>query len=179
MPDKFTFNVLHPNGSVVQREYPLTAPLADVHADLSSLYHPDDPLSKASQPTAEGAIENSESFQSQANAAWNAVNRGLNNSAESGFSVDRKGRTGPLKTKITPPGKIPQDDISFNPDDLGVFHTHPDSTSRAPSQNDITAAKQIRKTIWVGSSNGLYSIDPGGKVTQVFNKADWMKSKKK
>ena len=40
------------------------------------------------------------------------------------------------------------------------------------------ADKKTHKSVWVVSKDGLYAVDPAGKVTQEF-KVDWLNERKK
>jgi hypothetical protein len=57
---------------------------------------------------------------------------------------------------------VPKDKITFKTSDLGVVHTHPNSSIPGPSKNDIEAAKKIRKTVWVTPKGGSYAVEPDG-----------------
>jgi hypothetical protein len=168
--------VLHPSGEVHNLAVPEGTPLSDLHDALNDAGYAT-PLANP-QPTAAGAIENSDQFRNQSDAAWKAVNKGFNTYAESGFSVGKDGNAGPLRTEVTPrmPGQtvIDRDKINFKTSDLGVVHTHPDNSVPGPSQNDIAAAKKIGKTIWVTSQGGLYSVEKDGNVTRIFKSENWM-----
>jgi hypothetical protein len=168
--------VLHPNGSVDSIAVPHDTPIPDLHAALADYYLPD--LGKSSQPTADGAVENSPAFKQRAQQAWDAAVRGVRPDIESGFEVGRTGNAGPIQTQITPRGSTPQDKIQLlSPNSLGVLHTHPNTSVSSPSPGDIAAAKAAHKTVWLTSRDGLFSVDPGGKVTRIFTSDNWMKGK--
>jgi len=42
-----------------------------------------------------------------------------------------------------------------------------------PSELDVTIAKTTDKMVYVGSRDGLYSVDPDGNVRHVFSKINW------
>jgi hypothetical protein len=48
-------------------------------------------------------------------------------------------------------------------------------SANKPSKNDIEAAKQTKKNVWVVSQSGLWSVDPSGNVANVYSDPDWMK----
>jgi hypothetical protein len=130
------------------------------------------------QPTASGAVENSDAFRNRSSEAWKAVGKGFNPITESGFAMHKLGNASPLRTQTTPqmPGQtgIDRDKITYKTSDTGVVHTHPNNSVPGPSQNDIAAAKKIGKTIWVTSQNGLYSVEKDGKITHIFKSDKWM-----
>jgi hypothetical protein len=74
------------SGDIHNVAVPQDASLEDFHAALSADPNYLHPFPTA-QPTAAGALENSEDFRNQSKAAWDAVNKGGNPFAESGFSV--------------------------------------------------------------------------------------------
>lgn len=163
-------SIVHPSGDVHELNLPANTPVADLHNSLSDYYH--------SEPTAAGALENSADFRNQARASWDAVNKGGNPYAESGFSVYNDGGASSLHTEIHPQTSgMPmqwKDKIAYGKDDLAIVHTHPNASSDKPSANDAEAAKKIKKPIYVTSRTGLWVVTPDGKVSQVFNKSDWM-----
>ena len=55
--------------------------------------------------------------------------------------------------------------------------THPNDRTDKPSVDDIEIAKRVHKTIFVVSRSGLWAVDPGGVVSQVFKNSDWMSQK--
>jgi proteasome lid subunit RPN8/RPN11 len=163
--------VLHPSGNVDQIAVPENTPVADLHDALSDYYH--------EQPSASSAVENSDSFKQAAQEAWKRTAYGQNPLVESGFAVDKNGQSVMAHTETSPKGAVPSETLKYPPGAVGVLHTHPDSTSPRPSQNDIDAAKRVNKTVWVASKRGLFSVNPtNGEVTQVYNDPDWMKAKR-
>jgi hypothetical protein len=167
--------VLHPDGGVDNIAVPADTPIPDLHAALTDYYLPD-LGQQSSQPTADGAVENSPAFKQRAQQAWDAAVRGVRPDVESGFEVGRTGNAGPLQTQLTPRGSTPQDKIQLSsPNSLGVLHTHPNTSVSSPSPGDIAAAKAAHKTVWLTSRDGLFAVDPGGKVTRIFTSDNWMK----
>jgi hypothetical protein len=67
--------------------------------------------------------------------------------------------------------------MGVSPSASGTVHTHPSTGgfSDKPSKNDIEAAKQTKKNVWVVSQSGLWSVDANGAVTNVFSDPDRMK----
>jgi hypothetical protein len=126
------------------------------------------------QPTADGAVENSPLFRTTARKAWDESVSGMDPTTEAAFEVDKTGATGLIRTERSPKGSIPKDRVEADPDSLGVVHTHPNAFTHGPSDNDIAAAKKAHKTIWVVSSGGLYSVDPGGNVEHVYKDPNWL-----
>ena len=183
MPDPNRFDSGHAllpvravNGDVHDVAIPDGTSLESVHSALSNdpKYLPD----FSTKPTAAGAVENSAQFRRSASDAWNAVSKGGNAAAESGYSVEADGGTSNIHTEVHPQtsgiATAQHDKISYQPDDFGINHTHPSSSSDRPSSNDVEAAKKIKKNIWVTSRTGLWNVDPNGKVTQVYDNSDWM-----
>jgi hypothetical protein len=152
--------------------------LEDFHAALSADPQYLHELNSA-QPTAAGALENSDDFRSQSKSAWDATSQGNSPNTESGFSVYSDGGASSLHTETHAQGtglaSQWKDKISYGPSDFGIVHTHPRVSSDKPSQNDIEAAKKIGKPIYVTSRSGLFMVRPSdGKVIQVFDNSDWM-----
>jgi hypothetical protein len=171
--------VQHPNGQVDQIAVPTDTSLEDLHGALSDAgYLHEFPTA---QPTAAGALENTEDFRAQSKAAWDAVNKGGNPYAESGFSVYNDGGASSLHTETHPQSAGmagPQrDKIAYGPSDFAIQHTHPNASSDKPSANDVEAAKKIKKPIYVTSRTGLWMASPDGKVTQVFKSPTWFTDK--
>jgi len=160
--------VLRPDtGKVDSIAVPENTPITDLHSALSDYYH--------EQPTSQGAVENSPAFKQAAQQAWKNAGEGGSPWVESGFGVSRTGVPGKINVQVSPPHTTPKDSITVNSNDLGVVHTHPDVSGGQPSPQDIAAAKQVHKFVWVASKDGLWSVSPHGEVTRVFNKSDWMK----
>ena len=175
--------VLHSDsGEIHDLAVPADMELNDLHgALLGSGYH-----ATETKPTAEGAVENSDAFrQSALKAANRAASAEVNvkhggEGGEAGFTVQNSGVTSPIDFQSDKSsresGHITQ---KITPDTLGALHTHDFRHQDTPSADDIAAAKMAHRTIWVTSRAGLFSVDPGGQVTQIFSKADWMNEKKK
>jgi proteasome lid subunit RPN8/RPN11 len=174
--------VQHPDGQADQIAVPSDTSLNDLRSALSDAgyLHP----FPTAQPAAAGALVNSGDFRNQSKAAWNAVNKGGNPWAESGFSVYGDGGASSLHTETHPAGAgmasacAWHDNISYGKDDFGIVHTHPNASSDKPSAGDVEAAKKIKKPIYVTSRTGLWMASPDGKVTQVFKSPTWLSDKK-
>jgi hypothetical protein len=166
MPDNknIVVPVLHPDsGDVHSIEVPHDLPVSQFHSALEDYY-------SESKPSREGSVEFSPAFQQQTAKAWQDSGSGSNPLAESGFSVARNGAVGPIQTNHSMFGQIPTDKIQLSsPNDLGVVHTHPDRFDSKPSDVDIKAAKTLKKTVWVASKFGLYSVSPDGSVTHIYD----------
>jgi hypothetical protein len=186
-PPHVVLSVAHPNGEIHDVAVPADTDLESLHSALGDGgYHHDlsdiEKLAPQKQPTASGALENSDDFRNQSKAAWDAVNKGGNPYTESGFSVYGDGGSSSLHTEVHPQGAGmagPQrDKISYGPTDFAIQHTHPNASSDKPSANDVEAAKKIKKPIYVTSRTGLWMASPDGKVTQVFKSPTWFSDKK-
>lgn len=165
---KVVIPVYHPSGEVHAIEMPAETPVSDFHSALADYYHQD-------VPTSNGSIENSPAFKEATQEAWKKTGYGQNPLVESGFAVDKDGQSVMPHSEMSPKGQVPQETLKYPPGAMGTVHTHPDSTSPKPSQNDINAAKTTHKTVWVASKRGLFAVDPAGQVTQVYSDPDWMK----
>ena len=84
--------VAHPSGEVHNVAVPADTDLDSLHSALGdSGYHHDlsdiQQIAPQKQPTAAGALENSDDFRNQSKAAWDATSQGNSPNTESGFSV--------------------------------------------------------------------------------------------
>jgi hypothetical protein len=176
--------ILHSDsGQIHDVAVPTDMELGDLHNILlNSGYH-----ATETKPTAEGAVENSDAFKQSATkaslmatTAENRVRSGHGEGGEAGFTVQRSGTTSPVDfqsdASSVASGHIKQ---KIQPEDLGALHTHDYRHSATPSVDDVEAARKAHRVIWVTSRAGLFSVDPSGKVEQIFSKADWMNEKKK
>jgi hypothetical protein len=172
--------ILHKDsGEVHDVAVPADLTLGDLHGILlNSGYH-----GAETKPTAEGAVENSDAFRRNAKKAvtqsvMGVVDKGKG--GEAGFTVQRSGTTSPVEWQPdedpTSSGHIKQ---KIESEDLGALHTHDYRHSATPSADDIEAAQKAHRVIWVTSRAGLFSVDPSGKVEQIFSKPDWYKQGKK
>jgi hypothetical protein len=104
-------------------------------------------------PVSWGACENSAEFRRSAADAWKALDKGGSPAAESGYSVGADGGTFNLHTEIHPPtsgiAELQHGRISYQPDDFGISHTYPNTSSDRPSANDIAAAEKIKRNVWL------------------------------
>ena len=173
--------VLHSDsGEIHDLAVPADMELNDLHgALLGSGYH-----ATETKPTAEGAVENSDDFRYAAKKASEQSSLGESGrggrEVEAGFVVPKQGKIGKVSAELNSSayksGHIHQ---TLSSDDLGALHTHDKFHNATPSDDDIATAKMAHRTIWVTSRAGLFGVDPGGQVTQIFSKADWMNEKKK
>jgi len=181
MPDKFdsghvVLPVVHPDG-LHDIAVPKDTMLDDLHSSLmDSDYHLSIPAPKS--PTAEGSIEHSESFRKTAFDAWQMADLGRK-SGEAGTYLDAGGKPGKLAWNDSPRGERGSVKITEPTDAMGSIHTHPNDRIDKPSDDDREIAKRVKKTIFVVSRSGLWSVDPIGVVTQVFQGPGWMEKKKK
>jgi hypothetical protein len=166
--------VLHSSGDVHNIAVPEDTPLTDLHSALAKDYSRPAIEGQEKQPAAEGAVENSPLFRATSRKAWDSVTSGMDPTVEAGFDVDKNGRVGPIQTQRTSKGTIPNDTVDVDSDSLGAVHTHPNGYIQGPSDKDIAAAKQARKTVWVVSAGGLYSVDPGGSVSHIYKDPNWL-----
>lgn len=163
--------VVHPDGDIHAIAVPEGTDLSDLHDALteSGYIHPN-------APTKEGTLEYSPAFRKTAQAAMNRMHLTgtLGNIGEVATYFDANGNPGPLTHSddqiATVTHKVPIDAPY-------LMHTHPDRKSGRPSQQDIDNAKNLHKTSYVVSKDGLQAIDPSGQVTQVFSRPDWETAK--
>jgi hypothetical protein len=182
MPDKFdsghvVIPVLHPSGDVHEISAHEDTTLDDLHTSLVNDYAPM-PVKQPAQPTAEGSIEHSEPFRKTAFDAWQMADLGRK-SGEAGTSFDSKGNPGKLAWNDSPRGERASVKITEPEDAMGSIHTHPNDRIDKPSDDDREIARRVHKTVFVVSRSGLWSVDPAGAVTQVFQSPGWMEKKKR
>jgi hypothetical protein len=113
-------------------------------------------------------------FWKAARKAWRAIWNGTAR-YETGFSIDENGRPGELQSSefATHDGLSHVRLISrFNATD--TFHSHNNYGNPRPSELDIYIVKTTHKMVYVGSRDGLYSVDPNGNVHHVFHTVNWL-----
>jgi len=115
-------------------------------------------------------------FRKAARNAWRATSNGTAR-YETGFSIDENGRPGELQISrfqsVDSLNHINHVRLISRSNDLGTFHIHNNYTYSKPSELDINIAKTTQKTVYVGSREGLYSVDPEGNVRHVFSTLTW------
>jgi hypothetical protein len=130
--------------------------------------------------TAEGAIENQPSFLHAARQAMMERGQAGRPNQESGFTVDQRGQVSKVSSQDNqnrPAGTAGSMKQQVGPDTLLALHTHPDAGDSRPSPQDIQAAKQTGKQIYVESRDGLFGIDAQGNVTHIYNGTQWLNKK--
>lgn len=163
-------NVARPNGNTHAIAVPEDTDLADLHSSLvDSGYRFPEP-----QPTAAGAVENSEKFRKAANDAWVSTKSGLDK-AEAGFWVGATGGTVPTAKTPHSAGDYGHEDQIAPLSALGAVHTHDRSLHSEPSPGDIKTAQKNHTNVWVVSAGGLYQVDRNGAVTHIFKSPSWMR----
>jgi hypothetical protein len=174
--------VLHPNGDVHNISVPEDTDLADLHSTLADAGYMHNALTSQTQPTANGALENSPAFKESARKAWSEVSYG-DLPQEAGFMVGKNGKMSPVQTGKEIGSKETTGSTVFHIPPEGVFatvHTHPRPAMnknwvQQPSPPDVDVAKNNKQNIYVVTSSGLWLAEPDGKVTHIFNNNDWMK----
>lgn len=168
------FPLLHPNipTSVFS---PITAPEFDAQPSFQNFQNPWLSLPQ-SQPLKQGALEYSDEFKKAAARAWMAAAGGLKRS-ESGFWIANNGQGGPISTWLDTKDGHPSARMDLPTEAMGLYHTHPNYANASPSSTDINSVRQAHTSMYVGSRDGLYGIDPGGQVTHIFSDPYWMTSK--
>ena len=157
------------DGQVDHIAFPIDTPIPELHSAL--LDHV-----QSKQPNRDDVLENQKSFKDSSRAAWSSVASGLV-AKEAGFNVDKYGRAGTIREHSARNGEVPSVEMGVSPQAMALVHTHPSvgGFSPRPSKNDIEVAKQTKKTVYVVGSQGLFAVDPGGDVTNVYSDPDWMK----
>jgi hypothetical protein len=166
--------VANPNGGVDHVAVPPDTDLGDLHNALSGAgYALDTPHAG---PTKEGSLEYSPQFRKVAADAWCTSGAGRQQ-GEAGAYLDTQGQ--PSKVQWQPEGGSSQArmGVSVPKSAPYLIHTHPNNRGSDPSPQDIQSATEKHKTIYVTSKAGLFAVDPGGKVSQVFRNSDWASEK--
>jgi hypothetical protein len=168
--------VLHPeSGEIHAIAVPPDVPVADLHAALSDYEHPalNDHLAQ-SQPTEQGALENSPAFKKAAADAWADTAYGKI-PEERGFMVSNSGDIGG-KTRAEVSAELGgKMNITISPDSFASFHTHPDglpltkNLTPKPSVPDKNVAYDNRLNVYVMSREGLYLADPSGQLHKIYD----------
>jgi len=157
-------------------------PLRDPPAATGERVEAQNGLEFASNPGAtngvqRAALEHSGAFKKAAKDAWNATRNGTK-AIEAGFSIDQYGRPGKIQTSMGDRGDAAHNlKIISSSTAMGTLHVHNKFGVPTPSENDIKAAKTLRKMVYVASREGLYSVDPDGNVLHVFDGEDWFNKK--
>jgi proteasome lid subunit RPN8/RPN11 len=118
-------------------------------------------------------LEHSAAFRKAARNAWRATWNGTAR-YETGFSIDQNGRPGELQSsEFASYDRLSHVAIISKSNALGTFHIHNNYGDPRPSKLDINIAKTTRKIVYVGSRDGLYSVDPNGNVRHLFSSPNW------
>lgn len=162
-------NVIHPSGDIHAIAVDPNLPVADLHSALVNANY----YQGAAQPTAEGALENSEAFRDAATKAWNEAGQGTK-MGEAAAIIQNNGKSIPLPYS---PGH--KNRIQILSSTIATLHTHPNGYGSRPSPEDIAGAQKTGKTFYVISRDGMFAIAPSGIVTQVFNSTSDISNRKK
>jgi hypothetical protein len=120
-----------------------------------------------------GFASHSLPFRKAAEVAWRATQNG-DAPFEAGFSINNDGSPGKLQLSLFAASHAATHlSIASDSSALGTLHVHNRFGEPTPSPGDIESAKLLRKTVFVESRAGLYSIDPDGNVLHVFPEEDW------
>jgi len=112
-------------------------------------------------------------FRKAARNAWRATWNGTAR-YETGFSIDENGRPGRLQSsEFAPKEGLSHVRLISKSNALGTFHIHNNYGDPRPSELDINIAKVTHKMVYVGSRDGLYSVDPDGNVRHLFSAVNW------
>jgi hypothetical protein len=117
-------------------------------------------------------IVHSAVFRKAAQDAWRAT---LDGTAryETGFYINERGLPGPQQSSKFADNGINHIKLAFRSDALATFHIHNNYGNPTPSALDINIAKRTHTMVYVGSRDGLYSVDPNGIVRHLFSDLDW------
>jgi len=67
----------------------------------------------------------------------------------------------------------------WHPATIAIVHTHPNSSSAKPQDEDITVANKFRVPIFTITSRGMYVYDPSTrKTSKVMDNLDWLEISK-
>ena len=120
-----------------------------------------------------GELVYSVAFRKAARNAWRATWNGTSR-YETGFSIDENGRPGELQSsEFASHDALSHVRLISRSNALGTFHIHNNYGNPRPSELDINIAKTTHKMVYVGSRDGLYSVDPDGNVRHLFSDLDW------
>ena len=112
-----------------------------------------------------GELVDSVAFRKAARNAWRATSNGTAR-YEAGFSIDENGRPGELQISrfqsVDSLNHVNHVRLVSRSNALGTFHIHNNYSYPRPSELDINIAKTTHKMVYVGSRDGLYSVDPEG-----------------
>jgi len=112
-------------------------------------------------------------FRKAARNAWRATWNGTAR-YETGFSIDENGRPGGLQSsEFATHDGLSHVRLVSRSKALGTFHIHNNYGDSKPSELDINIAKTTHKMVYVGSRDGLYSVDPDGTVRHLFRTVNW------
>jgi hypothetical protein len=112
-------------------------------------------------------------FRKAAEEAWRATQNG-DAPFEAGFSISNDGRPGKVQLSLFLTSNAATHlVIASDSSALGTLHVHNRFGESTPSLEDIESAKFLRKTVFVESRTGLYSVNPAGQVSHVFPEQDW------
>ena len=115
----------------------------------------------------------SAAFRKAARNAWRATWNGTAR-YETGFSIDEKGRPGELQSsEFATYDALRHVRLVSRSNALGTFHVHNNYGDPRPSELDTNIAKTTHKMVYVGSRDGLYSVDPDGNVRHLFRTVNW------
>jgi len=124
-------------------------------------------------------LVHSVAFRKAARNAWRATWNGTAR-YETGFSIDENGRPGELQSsEFAARDGLSHVRIISRSNALGTFHIHNNYGDPRPSELDINIAKTTHKMVYVGSRDGLYSVDPDGNVRHVFITINWFDKMKR
>jgi len=122
-------------------------------------------------------LEHSRAFKKAAEDAWHAAHNG-SAPFETGFAIDENGRPGKLQSSIFAPDENAHHlRLVFSPTCMATFHVHNKFGEPEPSPHDVEIAKTKHMTMYVGSRDGLYAVDPDGNVRHVFTSPTWFDQK--
>lgn len=112
-------------------------------------------------------------FRKAAEEAWRATQNG-DAPFEAGFSINNNGRPSKVQLSLFSTSNAATHlVIASDSSALGTLHVHNRFGESTPSAEDIESAKFLRKTVFVESRTGLYSVNPNGQVFHVFPEQDW------
>ena len=103
------------------------------------------------------------------------VTRGAETTSVDGWSPTK--RTGRGSSSKVINRKVADSNVSDS-NDVATRHSHPEpNTISGPSFVNVAAAKSAHQVFLISTAGGLYSVDPGGAVAQVFKNPAWATAK--
>ena len=91
-----------------------------------------------------------------------------------------KNSDGSYRARALPPNnEFDKLTFKWDPDAIGIVHTHPTNCNPRPTTNDMQLADRYRVPMFTITLDGMYMYDPNTKrITKVQENLDWLKASK-